>query len=240
VVFAESAELQLDWLKPDDGPGWERRDWNADSIPEYSLRWGLEAIRAPLAWGCETGAQNVPIGVIDHGFHPESIPDIQANLVRLHNPLLVLQGGHGDLVSAIVGARGNDGARMTGVMWAAGLHLLENSAGPGGKTFVDDNDLLVSLGIGNQILAAANAGARVINISSGANWTQVEDAQIRLGHPTPDMNRRLQEYGTDIRRALRSLGANNIKPLWSFPPAMMDTTRNGTDTHRSSASFRRR
>lgn len=54
VVFAEAAGDQLDWLTPDDGPGWSRTSWDLDSTQVGGLRWGLEAIRAPLAWGCET------------------------------------------------------------------------------------------------------------------------------------------------------------------------------------------
>ena len=60
---------------PNDGSGAQRSDW---SVPTNATR-SLLQIRAPLAWGCQTGAyttQRIPVGVLDFVFdtlHPDSV-----------------------------------------------------------------------------------------------------------------------------------------------------------------------
>ncbi|HEX7119554.1 MAG TPA: hypothetical protein VF212_12240 [Longimicrobiales bacterium] len=53
--------------EPDDGGDWAEAAWQVDpDVVRQSPRWGLEAIGAPLAWGCTTGnpaSMEEPVGI---------------------------------------------------------------------------------------------------------------------------------------------------------------------------------
>ncbi len=68
------------WQKPIDGLAWQRTDYHvyAESayVPHpYRSTWALDAIRAPLAWGCSTGDSLTRVAVVDQGFHYALMPD---------------------------------------------------------------------------------------------------------------------------------------------------------------------
>ena len=44
------------YRRPHDGNGWRRGSWRMDPADRNGQNWALEAVNAPLAWGCEVGS----------------------------------------------------------------------------------------------------------------------------------------------------------------------------------------
>lgn len=153
-------------LKPKDGLGWTH--WNLDGQPGPGLNWGLEVIRAPLAWGCDVGNESTTVAIVDVGFYGASdiIGNIDPHSTGEFNQNRREQHGLG--VSSVAAARGNNEGGMTGVMWKARLRLYDYS-----KLGTNANS---TLAITTAIQSAALAGATVINVSSGFGW------QKQVGH----------------------------------------------------------
>jgi len=126
----------LYWRHPNDGPGMKRGDWFASTDGTRALT----AIRAPLAWGCETGAYTqarVPVGVVDFVFDGNQ-PDL-VGLRVLPPPLSAppppdarivsdtFYRSHGTGVTGVLTATGNNDAMITGVLWQSGLVMYSYS-----------------------------------------------------------------------------------------------------------------
>jgi len=146
-------------LKPRDGPNWTEWKLWPDSIGEED-NWALEAINAPMAWGCSTGSTDAQISVIDHNFLDEELSSNVASGSSNLNAYPVDTLQHGARVSAVLAARGNNSSGMTGVMWRAGLRLVELSDYYK-PTFADYGQLIEQEG---------TAGVKVVNISYWKNW----------------------------------------------------------------------
>ncbi|MFN8571375.1 MAG: hypothetical protein U0132_04910 [Gemmatimonadaceae bacterium] len=72
------------WQMPRDALGWTKANFHtaADSgyrSAPFRNTWALDAIRAPLAWGCSVGDSTTRIAVIDQGLHYSQMPDLVAN-----------------------------------------------------------------------------------------------------------------------------------------------------------------
>lgn len=170
--------LPADHLAPNDGAGFER--WQIQPGMADSANWALERIAAPLAWGCETGRDDVPIAIVDRGFL--GVPDLLANATHWDdaNGFPADSGGyHGTYVSSVAAAQGDNDAGISGVMWNADLRLLDIRRAAGGQIA---NDLEAQL---DRIVHAARGGARVINYSFGHNWKVLHD-RAPLLHTHPD------------------------------------------------------
>ncbi|HKV45346.1 MAG TPA: S8 family serine peptidase [bacterium] len=122
---------------------------------------------APLAWGCDTGRSSTPIAVVDNQFlDSAAVSDLAPNIHSLNTPNLFPNTlAHGTLVASVLGAVGNNGQGITGMMWRANLRLYESGVAspPGGAT-------ITPLGIANMVAKAAAGGARVVNLSTFQNW----------------------------------------------------------------------
>lgn len=95
----------------------------------YDRLWGMDKIKAPMAWNYSTGSRQVVVGVLDSGVNYEH-PDLKDNMWRapygqgLHGrdfandsnyPMDVT--GHGTHVAGTIGAVGNNLIGVTGVAW---------------------------------------------------------------------------------------------------------------------------
>jgi hypothetical protein len=85
--------IGVNFSRPYDGVGWRRTDWQLTPDSAAGENWGLEAIAAPYAWGCESGGTNAVGAVVD------------------------ALAQHSRLVLSIIAAPGNDSAGTTGVVW---------------------------------------------------------------------------------------------------------------------------
>lgn len=124
-------------------------------------QWHLQAVRAAEAWAITTGSPEVVVAVVDTGIDPEQ-PDLAGKVIGGYdfvNERFALGDdiGHGTAVASFITANTGDGKGLAGL--APGVRLLSfKSFGPFGGTNFD---------VARGIIAAADAGARVINGSFG-------------------------------------------------------------------------
>jgi len=115
VVYAEPDYLVNTLIIPND--------------PYFGDLWGVEKIKAPLAWNYTTGSADVVVGVLDSGIDSNH-PDIKDNMwvfennKHIHGRNFVEDSdnstdetGHGTHVAGTIGAVGNNFIGITGVCW---------------------------------------------------------------------------------------------------------------------------
>lgn len=115
VAYAEPDYLEELYVLPND--------------PLYGELWGMQSIRAPLAWNYTMGSDQIAVGIIDSGID-HTHPDIRENMWvspdgRLSNgwnfadndPFSMDINGHGTHVAGTVGAVGNNHIGVAGVCW---------------------------------------------------------------------------------------------------------------------------
>ncbi len=166
---------------PVDGPGAGHDDW----ITPTSITRSRLAIRAPLAWGCETGTytpDRANVGVIDFYFdgssedfpsatliEPEAIPLIPAPSIYTTDVGL----RHGTEVASILAADGNNKGGIAGVIWGANLDLF--SYGRGGNEIPED----LSFYFADRLLPLAwTSGVRILHSSAAVGSTDPDELKL--------------------------------------------------------------
>jgi hypothetical protein len=179
------------YRKPRDDANWS--SWHIDRKTLTGQNWALEAVLAPMAWGCATGDSSLRVAVVDGGF--PALPVDHDLAITVHpapgggNPYPY---DHGVRVASLLAARGNNNQGMTGMMWRADLHGYDVGE-IAGQEHVFVGRVL------QQIKNAADDGARVINLSLAVlpQWA--------------DSTRALAGRGLDS--TLSALGARGRRPL---------------------------
>jgi thermitase len=134
-VFAVSES----YLRPNNGTGWQRADWEVHPDSSRGRNWGPEAMAVPSAWGCETGSSAIKVAVVDPG-----------------------TDHHGGRVAAIFSNAGDTGNGTAGVMWSSDMFITAGSdSGTVGSVFKQDSV------IRNDLRRAIRQRSRVINLSWG-------------------------------------------------------------------------
>jgi hypothetical protein len=170
-----------DYLRPYDGP--KARIWHVDPNDQTyygDSTWAQERIALPLAWGCSTGSPNVRIAVLDaaDGQGYIDLEDLHAN-VNDSNPAPFYGfagtglGAHGTAVASIIGAVGDNGIGISGVMWDASLALYKR-----GLTTEQDWWMKDIILIGKAI----NSNSRVINLSGNSGFSKADTSNILTRH----------------------------------------------------------
>ena len=112
------------YLRPNDAGDWQASKWrlypaNANTGDE---RWALEEVEAPMAWGSTVGDAGTVMGVLDHGFRRQNIPDLQAlpALSYAINPADT--GQHGTHGASVIAAEGDNdtNSQLYASRWARG------------------------------------------------------------------------------------------------------------------------
>ena len=185
------------YLRPRDGTGWTTWRLNPDVLSSSGNTWALEAINAPMAWGCSVGSASTKIGVVDIYFDSTDVaPNVTSGRgIWGADPD---SARHGGPVSAILAARGNDSTGITGVMWHAALMLDE----PG-----NDEGVVLPMRVMQAVERLANGGASAINLSWERSYTGF------LAPTAYDSASSDEHYRFYIRPALRRLQAAGKLPL---------------------------
>lgn len=222
VMSAEPFPVESDndvllHLSPVDGTGFVNWMLHPDSAD--GVNWGLEAIGAPLAWGCETGDPTLRVAVVDAGFVTRAAPDIRSNQRYIWGEArnLPLQRGgrptsHGNAVTSVIAAEGNNGTGATGVMWNAGLMLYEVAARRNGTVQYNAQGNYVLQSTPLRVGLAAWDNARVINVSIGANLQRIRRAVLN-GTATRSDSNAIQALARRLDRTLAWQGLLGKRPL---------------------------
>lgn len=215
-VDAASPEMlgdeAVDYLRPRDDP--THPEWHLDPDSAAGVNWALERIAAPMAWGCSVGNRETSVAVLDYYF--TDIPDLSPNVTYHEYSFLRPSSRHGTAVAAILGARGNNRLRMTGVMWEAGLRLYRRDPQwfqQPGLWFQQrraPQTTLVDLALMTQ---AAEAGARVINLSGGM---RNEPPALGTAADTLRSARRIRYVVVQMAAEIRRLERMGRRPLFVF------------------------
>ena len=119
---------------PEDGAGFSRSAWSAGS--PSGPTWGLAAIRAPLAWGCETGTyttDRVRVAVIEQAFYPNPDVQVSARVIAANrgsgdsmpSALVDKFEWHGTAVAGTLSASGDNNLGTVGAIWSTDLVVYE-------------------------------------------------------------------------------------------------------------------
>jgi subtilisin family serine protease len=137
-----------------------------ETVPDdeyWSQQWGLRRIRLPAAWDRSRGSGNVSVAVLDTGVDGAH-PDLAGVVLPAGYDFVNLDAnptddeGHGTAVAGVIGARTNNHEGQAGVCWTCTI-LPEKVLGANGEG--DTAKIALAL------VRAADAGARVINMSFG-------------------------------------------------------------------------
>jgi len=159
---------------PLDGSQSQRTAWLGGATNGTRAR---RAVRAPLAWGCETGdygSAPLRVGVFDLMLDSQH-PDLQQNVAQVHpippgvpmrlnlpmianTPKARARRHHGTGVSGTLTAVGDNGIDIAGMMWRSELHFFALSKGD--STPDDPYAYFRAL-----LDSATQAGVRVLNVS---------------------------------------------------------------------------
>jgi len=209
------------YRRPVDGPGFKQ--WHTSPADAQGATWALEAMAAPLAWGCVTGDSTVRIAVVDMGVH--STPNIRRNLAYVDSSPGPL-GAHGYHVAGVLAAVGNDSAGSTGMMWRAALDLQDLSTDPANPGSYSP-PVYTPDGLGvlhsSHLIAVGRRGAQVINWSRAINWSQ--QGYMPGGPATAkDDERLVRDRARTLLRAIRRLQRAGRRPLF-----VLSAGNNGLD-----------
>jgi subtilisin family serine protease len=133
----------------------------------YAGQYALHRIRGPHAWHISTG-QNVPIAIIDTGVN-YTHPDLAANMHPARFDFFSNDGdpwdanGHGTMVAGLAAAVANNGRGVAGT--APGAKIM--AVRVGGQSAQDKT--VSGSAVTQAMMWAADRGAKVINLSLGAN-----------------------------------------------------------------------
>jgi hypothetical protein len=202
-------------LTPNDGAQWDQ--WEVRDSSANGRNWGLEAISAPLAWGCDTGSVAGVVAVVDSDFH--LVPhELHPTVIAGNAEVGALTASadaldHATRVSAIIAAKGNNGHPMTGVMWGSRIRGYEIAVRDSAGQIIRNSNgapILTADRTFALMKRAAADGATVVNISSSFSWRKWAAA---MGYPdSATYDPATQTDST--RRAARDTAAAAISVEW--------------------------
>lgn len=140
-----AADISVEGLQPND--------------PYWLVQWNQRRIQLPQAWQLTQGTP-VLVAVIDSGIdlgHPEFTGRIQDGFDYVDFDTIPQDTfGHGTHVAGIIGAAGNNSRGVAGAAWNVQLLPMR---------VLDGNGVGTASNIAQAIIASANRGARIINLS---------------------------------------------------------------------------
>ena len=217
-----------------------------DTIPNdsnWNSLYGMVKINAPQAWDDHTGDPNFSIAIIDSGTDPNH-PDLADNIWQNPNEIIgngidddgngliddlygwdfydndanpADQNGHGTHTAGTVGARGNNGAGVVGVLWECNLMV-----------FRVGNQSLSTQAILDSLQTSCINGAKVSNNSYGG------------GGFSSTFSNLIQAAGEDYEHIFCAAAGNGGGSSASYPAAYSHyniISVAATDSNDSRASF---
>ena len=136
----------------------------APKDPNYQSQWHHQKIQSPAAWDVSTGSSSILVAVLDTGINAR-LSEFRGRLVPGHDYVNDDEDptddhGHGTAVAGTIAANANNGVLVAGMEWHCRL-LAE-------KVLDSENNGFYSVWT-QAIYDAADAGAKVINLSAGGD-----------------------------------------------------------------------
>lgn len=160
------AELEIDPAVEWAEVGATMRVLAAGPDPFRGDLWGLDAVRAPQAWASTTGSCTTPVAIVDTGLRT-GLTDLEGRVLHHlgydfgdNDPDPQDEHGHGTHVAGTIAAALNNSTSIAGV--APGVCVF-------GVKVLDAGGSGTSENVAAGIVHAADAGARVINLSLGCD-----------------------------------------------------------------------
>lgn len=144
--------------------------------PFFGLQWGPSRISATTAWAITRGSPDVVMVVMDTGIdfnHPDLSENVDLILARNFSDSDTLDdiNGHGTHVSGIIGAVGNNGLGVAGLMWQARLLNVKTGSDDG---FVDMAGVAAAVDYVVTLQKEQGVNVRAINMSfTGPSFSNV-------------------------------------------------------------------
>jgi thermitase len=140
--------------------------------PYLDLQWGLTKIEAPQAWDVTPGSPTIKIAILDTGVdldHPDLANKVISSIDFSNSGTTDDVYGHGTHVAGIAAAMTNNGIGVAGLGYSStimNVKVLDN-CGMGAYSWIISG-----------IICAADNGAKVVNLSLGAQYASsaLEDA----------------------------------------------------------------
>ncbi len=210
--------LEPSYLRPQEGAGWQKPDWQLNPDSASGPNWGLEQVAAPLAWGCSIGDTSAHLTAFDHGFDStEALLNARPPIPPLGVMLSPIDTSrHGTRVSSILAAAGDNGVGITGMMWRASLGLVDHGGNPDARdiaAFIEKEGL---------------AGTHIVNLSLQRRWqgtpgTAADSAVVDsvLGPMWPILRRSLGSGKMPL--VVIAAGNSNFSAYWSMLPILRDS-----------------
>lgn len=150
--------------------------------PDYSSQWYHETIRTEVAWAVTTGSPDIIVAVLDSGID-DSLKEFEGRVLpgrafldagATESTDIIDDHNHGTTVSAVIGAKGNNGEGIAGMNWNCKLlpvRVLKRNNDGGTLGFNSDWAKGVNY--------AVSRGAHVINMSFGS-WTEYSALRLAV------------------------------------------------------------
>jgi serine protease len=195
VLYAEPNYLRYPMMAPND-PYFSPQQWALNNTGQYASGTLGADIAMPKAWDITQGSRNVVVAVIDSGVdynHPDLVNNIWINnkedcnngkdddgngyiddcqgwnfIANTNDPMDDL--GHGTHVAGIIGAAGNNGLGISGIMWNVRIMPLKFISQLGADTCGSADAFCGD--VADEIKAidyAVANGAKIINASYGSD-----------------------------------------------------------------------
>ncbi|MEB3197423.1 MAG: S8 family serine peptidase [Candidatus Sericytochromatia bacterium] len=215
-------------LRQDPAVAWAEPDYrfamSESNDPQLPKQWAIPTIRAEQAWP-QAQASGVTVAVLDTGVDQRH-PDLQGQIVAGSD--LVDgdrdpqdQQGHGTHVAGTIAARLNNGVGVAGVAPQAKILAIRVLDAQGSGAMSD---------IADGVLAAVDAGARVINLSlGGSSDGQTLRAAIE----------RAQQAGVLVVAAAGNEGSESLSYPAAYPGVVSVGASTAKDTRASFSNFGR-
>lgn len=181
-VLARCARLEAMGLVRYAEPNALRRLAGLPDDPLFPQQWALAQVRALAAWEVATGSSAV-VAIVDSGIraHPDLVPnlvpgyDFEADDPDPTDPTPNVS--HGTQVAGVIGAAGDNGTGIAGVLWSARVMPLRAFDTAGfGTSFDISNAILYAAGLPNESGTLPAEPASVVNMSFASTvFTTAED-----------------------------------------------------------------
>jgi subtilisin family serine protease len=166
------------YRRPVDGVVYNSSPWRLTSTgilspAPFQNTWAMEYVRAPLAWGCAVGDSSVHVGVVDQGIRTSGVTDLPSVVRFARRTNLVGDTvRHGTRVLSVLAARGDNQLGIAGMSWQSSVSLFDaTEVDSSGRPALDSTfrRIMPQAGVAHSIYLATQQGAKIVNISLGAN-----------------------------------------------------------------------